>query len=193
MTVKAIHWPISQGAIAIQIRPGVGRTLAALLELSLCGNGRLAARLGDEKSFFASCRGVVLGGFREYASSSVEGFRHAKANILPPEMAVKSCLLHTLRWLFPGSAKNEFSSRFVHLVGEFLQCLKASGIDRSHVPEPQDNDGGKLVQTRNNRIELICCAEEKGAMDSEDADVGGDFFVLQDMSMTFSNVFCRHF
>jgi len=108
-------------------------------------------------------------------------------------MAVKSRLLHPLRWLFSGSAKNEFSSRFVHLVGEFLQCLKASGIDRSHVSEPEDNDGWKLVQTRNNRVEFVCCAEEKGPMDSEDADVGGDFFVLQDMNVTLSNVFRRHF
>ena len=117
-------------------------------------------------------------------------------------MAVKSRLLHPLRCLLSSSAKNEFSSRFVYLVCEFLQCLKASGIDRSHVPEPEDDDGGKLVQTRNNRIEFVCSAEEKGAMDSEDADVGGDFFVLQDMNMTLvlqdmnmtlSNVFRRHF
>ena len=115
---------------------------------------------------------------------------------------MKSCLLHTLRRLLSGSAKNELASRIVDFVGEFLQCLKAGGIDRGHVPEPEDNDGGKLVQARNNRVEFVCCAEEKWAMDSEDADVGGDFFVLQDMNMTLvlqdmnmtlSNVFRRHF
>ena len=30
-------------------------------------------------------------------------------------------------------------------------------------------------------------------MDSEDADVGGDFFVLQDVNMTLANVLRRHF
>src|ERR1700685_3278349 len=193
MTVKAIHWPIRQGAIALQIPPGGGRTFAASLELSLCRNDCPATGLRGEKSFLASCQGAVLRGFRVDAFSSVQGFRHAEANILPSEMAVKSRLLHALRWLFSSSAKNEFSSRFVHLVGEFLQCLKASGIDRSHVSEPEDNDGWKLVQTRNNRVEFVCCAEEKGPMDSEDADVGGDFFVLQDMNVTLSNVFRRHF
>ena len=108
-------------------------------------------------------------------------------------MAVKSRLLHPLRWLFSGSAKNELSPGFVDLIGECLQCLKASGIDRRHVPEPEDNDGWKLVQTRNNRVEFVCCAEEEGAMDSEDADVGGDFFVLQYVNVTLSNVLRRHF
>src|SRR5580700_2264643 len=175
------------------MRQGVGRTSGAPLELSLCRNECLATALLDEKSFLASCLGAFLRGCRADAFSSIEGLRHVKANILPSEMAKKSRLLHAPRRLFPGSAKNEFSSRFVYLVCEFLQCLKASGIDRSHVPEPEDDDGGKLVQTRNNRIEFVCSAEEKGAMDSEDADVGGDFFVLQDMSMTLSNVFRRNF
>jgi hypothetical protein len=35
-------------------------------------------------------------------------------------MAVKARLLHPLRWLLSGSAKNESSSGFVDLVGEFL-------------------------------------------------------------------------
>ena len=193
MTVEAIHWPIRQGAIALQIRPGGGQTLAAALELSLRRNDCPATGLLDDKSFLASCQGTLLRGFRAYAFGSVEGFCHAQANILPSEMAVKSRLLHPLRWLFPGSAKNEFSSRFVHLVGEFLQCLKASGIDRRHVPEPEDNDGWKLVQTRNNRVEFVCCAEEEGAMDSEDADIGRNFFVLQNMDVTLSDVFFCHF
>jgi hypothetical protein len=60
----------------------------------------------------------------------------------------------------------------VDLIGEFLQRLKASGIDGRHVPEPEDNDGWKVVQARNNRVEFVCCAEEERAMDSEDAHVG---------------------
>lgn len=75
---------------------------------------------------------------------------------------MRSCLLHRLRWLFSSSAKNELSPGFVALIGEFLQCLQASGIDRRHVPEPQDNDGWKLVQTRNYHVEFVCCAEEEG-------------------------------
>lgn len=74
-------------------------------------------------------------------------------------MAVKARLLHPLRWLFSGSTKDQLSPGFMDLVGEFLQCLKARGIDRSHVPEPEDNDGWKLVQTRNNRVEFVCCPE----------------------------------
>ena len=136
---------------------------------------------------------MLLRSFRPHGFSPVEGFRHAHANILRSEVAVESCLLHTLRRLLSGSAKNELPSRIVDLVCEFLQCLQASGIDRRHVPESQDNDGWKLVQTRNNRVEFVCCPEKEGTMDSEDADVGGDFFVLQDVNMTLSNVLRRHF
>jgi hypothetical protein len=65
---------------------------------------------------------MLLRGFSAHAFGQVEGFREAKANILRPEMAVKSCLLHPFRWLFSGSAKNELPRGFVDLVGEFLQC-----------------------------------------------------------------------
>ena len=30
-------------------------------------------------------------------------------------------------------------------------------------------------------------------MDSEDADIRRDFFVLQDMDMPFANILCRYF
>ena len=86
-------------------------------------------------------------GFQSYALGPVEGFRHAKANILRSEMAVKSRLSHSFSWLFSGSAKNEFSARLVDLVGEFFQRLKTGGIDCSHIPESEDNDRWKLVQT----------------------------------------------
>ena len=77
-------------------------------------------------------------------------------------MAVKSRLSHPLRWLSPGSAKHELSPGLVDLIGEFLQCLKTSGIDRCHVPEPENNDGWKLVQTRNNRVEFVFAPKRKG-------------------------------
>jgi hypothetical protein len=66
----------------------------------------------------------------------IEGVRDTQANILRSEMAVKSCFSQSLRWLLSGSAKNELSPGFVDLIGEFLQRLKASGIDGRHVPEP---------------------------------------------------------
>jgi len=91
--------------------------------------------------------GKLLGGSGAHALRPVEGFRHAKANILQSEMVVESCLSHSFSWLFSGSAENELSARLVNLVGEFVQCLKTGGVDRSHVPEPEDNDGWKLLQT----------------------------------------------
>jgi len=49
------------------------------------------------------------------------------------------------------------------------------------------------MQTGNRRVELVCCAEQEWAMDCENADVGGDFLVLQNVNVTLSNVFRRHF
>jgi hypothetical protein len=110
--------------------------------------------------------------FRANVFGPVEGVRDAQANILRSEMAVKPCFPQPLRWLLSGSAKNELSPGFVDLIGEFLQRLKASGIDGRHVPEPEDNDGWKVVQARNNRVEFVGCTEEERAMDSEDAHAG---------------------
>src|SRR5450432_956835 len=108
-------------------------------------------------------------------------------------MAVKSCFSNTLSRLFSGTAKNELATGLVHLVGQFFQRLKARGVNGRHIAEPEDDDWRELVQTRNDRIELVCGAEEERAMYPEDADVGGNFFVLQDMDTTLSDIFCCHF
>ena len=131
---------------------------------------------------------MTLRGFGAQISGPVEGFGHTAADILRSHMLVKFSLMHSHRRLLPCSTKNELSSGFVHAVGKILQCLKASGIDSSHIPKSQNNDGWEIGQARDNCIDFVGCAKQEGAVDSEDADVGRDFFVLQDMNMPFTNV-----
>jgi hypothetical protein len=73
------------------------------------------------------------------------------------------------------------------IVSKLLQRLKSGGVYRSHVSEPENNDGGQIGQTRKNRIALIGCAKEKRPMDSKDAHIAGDFLVMQDMNVTLAN------
>ena len=63
--------------------------------------------------------------FRVDHAGTVQRFLDAVAHILGPDVLLKLSLMHESRRLFPGSAKNEFSSRFVYLVGQALQCLQA--------------------------------------------------------------------
>ena len=125
--------------------------------------------------------GDVIG---THAFGPVKCVRDARANILKSEMAVKPRLSNPPGWLFRGSAKDELAAGLVYLGGEFFQRLKAGGIDGRHITEPQDDDGWNLIQTGNDGIEFVGGAEEEGAVDSEDADIGGNFFVLQNMDVT---------
>src|SRR5712691_3756879 len=54
-------------------------------------------------------------------------------------------------------------------------------------------DRRQIRQTVHNDIEFVGCAKQEGAVDPEDADIGRNFFVLQDMNMSLTNVFGGHF
>src|ERR1022692_4747955 len=134
---------------------------------------------------------MLLRGFGVQISGPVEGVSHTSADILLAHMLVKFSLMHSHLRLFPCPTKNELSPGFVHAVGKILQCLKASGIDCSHVPESQNNDGWEIGKARDYRVDLVSCAKQEGAVDPEDADVIRNFFVLQDMHMPLANVLGR--
>ena len=59
---------------------------------------------------------MMFCGFRVDHPGARERFRDAVAHILGSDVLLKLRLMHESRRLFPGSAENEFSSRFVYLV-----------------------------------------------------------------------------
>src|SRR6266851_3697227 len=78
---------------------------------------------------------MMFRSFRVDRPCAAQSFRDAIAHILGSDVLLKLRLMHESRRLFPGSAENEFSSRFVYLVRQGLQCLEAGGIDRGHVTQ----------------------------------------------------------
>src|SRR5258708_37239517 len=106
---------------------------------------------------------MTLRGFGAQISGPVEGFGHTAADILRSHMLVKFSLMHSHRLLLPCSTKNELSSGFLLAVGKILQCLKASGIDSSHIPRPQNNDGWQIGQARDTYMDFVGCADTEQA------------------------------
>ena len=81
----------------------------------------------------------------------------------------------------------------MYTVRESLQSLQARGIDGRHVAQSENNDGLKIGQTGNNHVEFVGSAEQKRAVNPEDADVRRNVFVLQDVGVSFLNVLVGHF
>ena len=50
-----------------------------------------------------------------------------------------------------------------------------------------------MWKARDNRIDLVRGAEQEGPVDSEDADIGRNLLVLQDVHVAFLNVLCSNF
>ncbi len=71
-------------------------------------------------------------------------------------------LSQSLGGLFSCSAKNEFSSRCMHIGGKLLQCLKPRGIYASHVSEPENNDGGRSDRRETITSSLCVAPNRKG-------------------------------
>src|SRR5579864_3071586 len=132
-------------------------------------------------------------GIGQQDPGAFEGVGYAPANILLAHMLVKLSLTHSQRRLFPGPAKNELPARFTHAVGKVFQRLETRGINRRHVSQSQDNDRREMWQTRDDRIDLVRSAEQEGPVDSEDADIGRNLLVLQDVDVAFSNVLSSNF
>ncbi len=66
-------------------------------------------------------------------------------------------------------------------IGELLEGVNAGRVERGHVAQAEDDDLVELSEVFGGFGELFGCAEEEGAVDAKDGDVGGDVFVLQDV------------
>ena len=85
---------------------------------------------------------------------------------------VRADVLHELglveegRGLLPRAAQNQHPARFPQALVQLFQRMQPGGIDRGHVPQPQDHDGGEGRQVGGDVGELVGHAEEKRARGS---------------------------
>ena len=126
----------------------------------------------------------------------------ALADVSGAHMFLEFRLMHQKPRLLSRSAKNQASPRFMHHIRQFLERLQSSGIDRRHIPQAQNDDGWQFGKLGNDFIQLIRGAEKKRPMDPKNCHVVGNLLMLENMHVTFSNVFvsylrdrrrCRHF
>ena len=78
-----------------------------------------------------------------------------------------------------GSAEEEGAAGRAEAAGEGLERVDAGGVDGSHVAEAQDDDGLELVEVGGGFEKLFGGAEEEGAVDAEERDVGRDDLALE--------------
>src|SRR5258708_9387276 len=76
-------------------------------------------------------RGMLLRKLGIKAPGPIEGLGHAAADILLSDMLMKFSLIHPLRGLFSGSAKNKLFPGFMHTIGKILD-RKSTRLNSSH-------------------------------------------------------------
>jgi hypothetical protein len=91
--------------------------------------------------------------------------------------------------LVARSAEEEGAAGLVQASVELLKGVDAGGVEGGHIAEAEDDDIAEGVQIAGGFGELFCRAEEERSVDAEDADVGGNLFVLKNMRLSVAQVF----
>jgi hypothetical protein len=91
--------------------------------------------------------------------------------------------------LVAGAAEEEGSAGFMEAGVELLEGVEAGGVEGGHVAQAEDDDVAEGVEVAGGFGQLFGGAEEEGAVDAEDADVGGNLFVLKDMRLAVAEIF----
>src|ERR1700728_1881838 len=73
-------------------------------------------------------------------------------------------------------------------IGELLEGVQAGGVEGSHIAQAEDHNTGKSDEVFGSFLEFLRCSEEKRSVNTEDGDIGRDFFVLQDMRLAIAEV-----
>ena len=97
--------------------------------------------------------------------------------------------MHQQPRLFSRPAENQAAARFMHRIREFLQSLQSRGINSGHISKAKNNDGRQLRQAGSHFVQLVGGAEKKWPMDTKDRHVIGNLLVLENVHVTFANVF----
>jgi len=108
-------------------------------------------------------------------------------------MLVELGLAHSQCRLLSCSAENKLSPGLVDAIGKILERLQTGGIDGSHVAKPENNDRRQVRQAIHNDIDFVSCTKQEWPMDPENADVSGNFFMLEDVDVLLPNVLRCHF
>ncbi len=88
-----------------------------------------------------------------------------------------------------GSANNQIATRRVQLVGQLFESQQAGGVDRRHVPQPQDDDRRELIRLVGDLPQLLRRPEQERSVDAEHRDVVGNRLVLQDVQPPLLDIF----
>jgi hypothetical protein len=83
--------------------------------------------------------------------------------------------------LLHGPAQEHGSAGVVEPSGKLLDGVNASGVDRRHVAQAQDNDRGEGLQIRRCFDQFLRRAEEKWTMNAQQRNVWGHDAPLQNM------------
>src|ERR1700733_14711231 len=114
-----------------------------------------------------------------------------RQNILRSNMLQKIRTRDKARWLVTRSAEKQRFACFVQAIGELLECVDASCVERCHIPKAQDHYVSKRLQTPGRLCKLLGCPEEKRPMDAENRYVGGNVLVLKNVRLSVCQVFLR--
>jgi hypothetical protein len=101
-------------------------------------------------------------------------------------MPLEFSLLHQSSGLLARAAQDQSSAGAVDGVRKFLESLQARRVNRCHVSKPKDNDRRQLRDPGKDFVDFVSSAKEKRTMNAEDRYVERDFFVLQNVCVTFA-------
>src|SRR5216684_8199777 len=139
------------------------------------------------------CRVVLLSANGQFARSFVrvvlakdfagalQCFANTAAYIFRTNVAFELGLLHQLRGLLACSAEKQGASRIVKSVCQITNGAQAGGINRGHVAQTKDDDGGQFVDGLENAREFVGRAKKERAVNAVNDRVLWDILSLQDM------------
>src|SRR5260370_6231078 len=111
-----------------------------------------------------------------------------RKDIFPSDVMEKAGARDAPRGLVAGAAEQKGFACLVQAGGELLEGVNAGCVESGHVAKPQDDDLCKLIEVAGDVGELFGGAEEEGAVNAKDGDVGGDVLVLQDVRLAVGEV-----
>src|SRR6185437_1462236 len=134
--------------------------------------------------------GVWRGGrdVRVQSACAVERCSYIGADVFRANVLFKLGLFHELGGLWRSAAQDQSPAGSMDAIGQIFQSANSGGVNRGHVAQANDDDGGQLRNALYQFIHLVGGAKQEWPVDAENGDVRRNFLVLQDVNASLFHI-----